>query len=339
MKWLTNTLIILAGLALLAPGALAARDSDRVTKTFPAVKLVRLESSMGSCIVKAGSADQVTVSLDYEFSGSGYYEPEMELDGDELVLGERVRCRHCEVSAEWTITVPAETEVRFETASGDLDASGITNRIVVNIASGDVTLDNCSGQIDVETASGNLEIHGTTGELSASTASGSVDLQSCSGEINVSTASGSIRAADLRGNLDISTASGTVRANDLSGTVELSTASGDVRATGIKVEGPSSFSSASGDATVTLASSPTSDIQVSSASGDAVLRYNGNQIQGHFELTALADDGDISAPFKFDTEREFRRHGQEYVRKAFAVGTGGPEVTISTGSGEAALEK
>ena len=144
---------------------------------------------------------------------------------------------------------------------------------------------------------------------------------------------------DMSGNLAVSTASGSIRADNLAGTIELSTASGDVRATNIRVEGSSTFNSASGDAEVTLASSPASDLEVSSASGDAVLRYNGNPVQGHFEFMALADHGDINAPFEFDIERGFRRHGEDWVRKAFTLGTGGPEITIKTGSGEATLEK
>jgi len=341
MKFLTSSLVISGCSLFFAAATMAAIDEDHITKTFPAKRLVRLETSMGSCVIKVGTKDQVTVDLEYsiEFSGGGSYRPEMEDDGDELVLGETMKCRHCRGSVVWTITIPEKTEVRFETASGSLDVTGTSSRIEASIASGSVTLIDCKGPIDVKTASGDLKIRDFTGELSASTASGSIDVRACDGGIHVNTASGDIRALDMSGELAISTASGTIRADNLKGSVELSTASGDVRASGIRVDGKSTFNSASGDAIITLAASPASDIEVGSASGDAVLQYNGNPIQGHFELIALADDGDISAPFKFDEEREFRRHGQSYVGKSFTLGTGGPEVTIRTGSGEATLEK
>jgi len=341
MRYFASSLSILGCFLLLAVTAMAEREVDHITKTFPAKRLVRLETSMGSCVVKVGVKDQITVDLDYtvEFSGGGYYQPEMEDDGDELILGETMKCRHCRGSVVWTITIPEKTEVRFETASGSLDVTGTSSRIEARIASGGVTLIDCKGPMDVETASGALKIRDFTGDLSAGTASGEIDIRACTGQIQVNTASGDIKALDMSGDLSISTASGTIRADNLRGNIVLSTASGDVRATGIKVEGKSTFNSASGNAVISLASSPTSNIEVGSASGDAVLRYRGNPVQGHFEFTALADHGDINAPFEFDIERGFRRHGEDWVRKAFTLGTGGPEITIKTGSGEATLEK
>lgn len=341
MKILTSYWVIGVVFLLISGSALAARDEDHLTRTFPAKRLVRLETSMGTCVIKTGTTNEIKVDLDYsvEFSGGGYYQPEMEEEGDELVLGERMKCRHCRGEVTWTLTVPERTEVRFETASGDLEATGTASRIVAGIASGSVSLTDCKGPIHVKTASGRFDIRNYSGELSASTASGDIDIRACEGDIEVSTASGDIKAADLSGDLALTTASGSVRADNLKGKMKLSTASGNVRASGISVEGISSFSSASGDAVVSLASSPASDIEVGSASGDAVLRFNGNPIRGHIEFIALADEGDISAPFKFDDEREFRRHGQYYIGKSATVGTEGPEITIRTGSGEAALEK
>ena len=339
MKVFAGCSLAAAFLCLTATTVTAARDADHVSKSFPATKLVRLDTDMGSCEIKVGAADSIRVDLEYEIEGKGYYEPDMEFDGDELILSDEVSCRNCSISATWTITIPAKTEVHFETASGSLDVSGTSSRVDANIASGDVSLTDCQGPIEVKTASGNIEISRFTGALFASTASGSVEIRDSKGEFDLRSASGDVKAMAVDGRVEISVASGDIRAGALSGEISLSTASGNLRATDIRIEKASSFNSASGDATVSLAASPASDLSVKSASGDAHLLFNGNPVQGHFEFTALADDGNISAPFKFDSEREFRRHGQDYIRKSFTLGTGGPEITIGTGSGEAALEK
>ncbi|UCD18234.1 MAG: hypothetical protein JSV44_04800, partial [Candidatus Zixiibacteriota bacterium] len=101
----------------------------------------------------------------------------------------------------------------------------------------------------------------------------------------------------------------------------------------------SNFSSASGAAMVELAEGPEDNLNVGSASGKALLDYNGNPVTGYFELTAKVRSGSISAPFDFDDEREFRKNGQRYVKKTFTRGSDSPEIMVGTASGRAILKK
>lgn len=176
--------------------------------------------------------------------------------------------------------------------------------------------------IDIEfsTASGQLIIRGLHGQFEASTASGDIEVSGCGGEFNFSTASGNIEVRDCTGEFD------------------LSTASGEIMASSVTLEEPGSFSTASGNAEVHPASTPAFDLEVSSASGSAIVDYEGNPVKGTFEFTAKRHNGDIDCPYAFDHEEEFTRYGDEYVVKTFTKGTDRPRIRITTASGEAILK-
>ncbi|UCD64254.1 MAG: hypothetical protein JSW34_02115, partial [Candidatus Zixiibacteriota bacterium] len=82
---------------------------------------------------------------------------------------------------------------------------------------------------------------------------------------------------------------------------------------------------------------PEHDLKVSTASGRAILDYNGNTLTGRFELIAKERSGDIDAPFDFDNVETFRKWGDKYVSKTFTRGSDTPEILVATASGRATL--
>jgi DUF4097 and DUF4098 domain-containing protein YvlB len=175
-------------------------------------------------------------------------------------------------------------------------------------------------EIEFSTASGRLIIRDLHGQFEASTASGDIEVSGCGGEFNFSTASGNIDVRDCTGEFD------------------LSTASGEIMASSVTLEEPGSFSTASGTAEVHPAKTPEFDLEVSSASGSAIVDYGGNPVKGTFEFTAKRHNGNIDSPYAFDHEEEFTRYGDEYVLKTFTKGTDRPRIKITTASGEAILK-
>jgi len=117
------------------------------------------------------------------------------------------------------------------------------------------------------------------------------------------------------------------------------TASGEVVAADNELSGSSVFSSASGDVEVSLSKSQLHDLKLSTASGDVVLKYNGNQMLGTFEFTAKVDQGKIISPVKFDKEVVITRNGDEYDVKSFTLGNATPSIVLKTASGTAKLVK
>jgi DUF4097 and DUF4098 domain-containing protein YvlB len=309
----------LAAVLLLTVSALAGRKETEI-RTYEAKELVEVNTVSGNLVVKVGESDKIIVELEYSVRPRDNYEPRFRERDNAIELSERFH-GSSNGSSYWTVTVPKETRIEFSTASGDLVVDGL------------------SGDIDAEIASGNIDIYNCSGDFDLRTASGSIDFDSCGGAFDLSTASGRIRISRCSGVFDLSVASGGIRALDCRGEFDLSTASGSVRASDVVIEGRSSFSSASGSAYVTLAESTEFDLSVSSASGKAILDFGGNPVKGYFEFLAREDRGRIEAPYDFDGEDYFRRHGNEYVRKTFAVGGDTPEIRIETASGTAALRK
>ncbi len=309
----------LAAVLVLSASVQAGRRHSE-TRTYEARELVEVNTVSGNLEVKVGDDDKIIVELEHSVRPADNFEPRFRERSGAIELSERFH-GSSNGSSYWTVTVPRNTRIEFSTASGNL------------------TVDGLSGDIDAELASGNIDVFDCSGSFDLSTASGSIDFDSCGGFFDVSTASGSIRVTRCNGEFELSVASGNVRAQDCRGEFDLSTASGNVRASDVFIEGRSSFSSASGSAYVTLGESAEHDLTVSSASGKAILDFAGNPIKGYFEFLARKDNGRIKSPLDFDEEDQFRRHGQKYVRKSFAVGGETPEIRIETASGTAALKE
>lgn len=279
---------------------LFATESQEITKIFDRKESIDMRFVSGDCHVKKGSDEKIHVQLVYRIDPPDAFEPVFQEKGDELVLKERFH-GSSSGSSTWTLTVPDGIEIQFKSASGNFEIADLKCEIKVSTASGEISIENSDGEFDVSTASGDVSIDNSKGEF------------------------------------DISTASGEINVNSGSGEYSLSTASGDIDGKEIMVKEESSFSAASGDVYVELAQSSAYDLKLSSASGDAILNFIGNPIQGYFELTAKVRSGRIKSPFKFEKEEEFYRNDQLYMRKSFTRGKDTPKIFIRTASGRAEL--
>lgn len=335
--------MIAAVLALAVCSMAVSAVAEEVQKSFDGIKKVELSSVSGDCIVKTHRSDEVIVELYYNVTPEGSFDYEMKESGKTLVIKEKWgrggRHRNMSGDVSWTLIVPADTEIEFNTASGDITVSGLTKRVEASTASGDIEISDVSAHIDMSTASGNANLNNIDGDIEISTASGDIDIEDSKGDIELSTASGDIDAKGVSGDIDLGAASGDIKISDSRGTFDVGCASGDIDATGVTIEGESDFSVASGSIEVVLAETCDYDLEISSASGDVVLDYNGNEVKGFFEFTARKRRGRIVCPFDFDEEEEFEENGDTYVRKSFSRKGDTPRVELSTASGRAELKK
>jgi hypothetical protein len=309
---------------LLVVFSVSLASGQKISKSFQNVKSIKIKTVSGDCIIQKGSSTEVKVIVTHTYA-ENVLEPEIEQRGSRLYLAEKFSSRSWGSShrgnSQWRVTVPDDILIDFSTASGDFEAADLKT------------------EIGASTASGNITLKKVSGDVRASTASGEIEWTNVSGYSKASTASGSIRADGVKGEFSMSTASGTIRAKDLSGEMKLSTASGNVDASEVTITASSSFSAASGDVEIALAKTPEHDLKVTSASGDAVLDFSGNEIKGFIEMAARADRGRIRAPFKFDKEETVWRHDQEYMLKTVQKGSGGPMIEVRTASGTAEIKQ
>ncbi len=299
--------------------ALPVLSQEKVSKTFPAKKLVEISTASGDCIIKKGAAGKITVDVEIKVRPADAFTPEMEERSDRIKLSEDWS-GNASGSVLWTVTVPPETEIEIESASGDISVSGLTKEVEISTASGDVTIEMCKGDFEISTASGDIE------------------MEKVEGDFDVSVASGDINVSDIQGVVEFSTASGDIDIKVAKGSFDLSCASGDIEADKVEIKENSDFKAASGDIMVKLSSPSQHDLSLSTASGNITLDYNGNPLKGRFEFEASRHGGHIKAPVAFDEEESFTRHGRDYVRKIIRRSGDKPLISLESASGSLILK-
>lgn len=251
-------------------------------------------------------------------------------------------------------TFDKKSRINISTVSGDcIVTKGTSDKIEVTVENSYRPEDNFEAEFDESGRTLHLVEHiygDTRGEakwtilapnetdIEFSTASGQLVIGGLGGRFEASTASGDIEINDCRGEFHFSTASGNIDVRDCTGAFDLSTASGEIMASNVILDEPGSFSTASGTAEVHPAKTPEYNLEVSSASGSAIVDYGGNPVKGTFEFTAKKRHGEIDSPYAFDDEEEFTRYGDRYITKTFTKDTDRPRIMISTASGEAILK-
>jgi hypothetical protein len=182
----------------------------------------------------------------------------------------------------------------------------------VRTVSGDMRIDDVDGGLALQTTSGSVSLHDVAGPLTAESVSGDISLDS-----------GNVTGASVR------TISGDIQLHGVSRDVVAQTVSGDVQ---IDAAGPSglTLSSTSGDIEYRGPLAPEDASRANSISGDVTMQLP----QGSaFGLDVSTVSGDISNEFDISdaTQASNQLKGQ--------VGSDGPQLTISTTSGDVALER
>ena len=296
-------------------------QAQEVNKSFSGIKKIRLNTSGGDCILVKGSSDAVKVSLKYTYSKAKFM-PVMEQAGSTLILKEEFERGSVSGESKWTLTIPQNMELDFNTGSGSLKAEGLALELKSNSGSGNVALKNTDGEFRLNSGSGNVLLAAIKGEVSANSGSGNIEVEGADGEVNANVGSGNIKIYNAKGMFSANSGSGHVKADKL------------------VLTDKSSFNSGSGDVKVALAASPTHSLSVNSGSGDAVLDFAGNKMEGTVVMTANKKNGEIRAPFSFDKTEEIDDDGDQVrIRKTAKLSDKDIQIKIGTGSGKAVVEK
>jgi hypothetical protein len=319
MKLKNTPINLMVLVASLMP--LTVLGQKEVTKTFSGIKKIKMGTASGSCVIK--KSDNATVKLELKYTyDDDEYTPSIVQEGDVLVVKEKFHSNSSNGSADWKLTVPDNLSIQFSTGSGDVEASGLVM------------------DLNATTGSGDFVFTGTSGEIECTTGSGSIELENVGGTIKATSGSGGFRVKNAKGNLNLTTGSGNHRIAESTAELHVTTGSGSINCTGITLEGSSAFTTGSGQAEVQLAASPKHNLSVSSGSGDAIVNFNGNEINGEIVMKASKKHGNIEAPFEFDKTEEISHSGNDVtIQKTAIKGSGKPRISISTGSGDAVLKK
>jgi len=297
-----KTLFLALMLSLLLVNGFAG-DKKEINKTFKAKGTVEMEMVSGDCTVITGKSGEIKITVVHDYDDDEF-EAIFKEQGDTLLLKEDFkksthRWGSKRFGSKWTVVVPANTSLDFESASGDLDVSGLQKDLEARTASGDIKLANVKGDLKLKTASGDIKIRDGEGDFSAKTASGDIKFDNAKGSF------------------------------------EAKTASGDMDAKNVVFTGDSQFGSASGEINVEVAESPVFNLELATVSGDVVLDYNGNAIKGHFEFKGKVKN--MSSPIPFDNAGEDHRWSP-FGTRYFSKGNS-PTIRLKSVSGDLELKK
>ena len=167
-------------------------------------------------------------------------------------------------------------------------------------------------RLKVSTGNGEVTVKQVGGDVQASTGNGAVHIDGTEGTVKASTGNGDVDVRNARSAVKVSTGNGRVNVSTSDGPVEVHTGNGsiDVQMTQLKARDDMSFSTGSGSVRVKLPAG-----------------YNG-------ELDASTGSGQI------DSEFELKIQGRMDPRRVRAtIGTGGPRLKMSSGSGRLEILK
>lgn len=211
------------------------------------------------------------------------------------------------VTVSYRVTVPPNTDVQVESESGATTVHGVSGPVAIRTQSGAIELSGLGGTANVTSGSGSIAVDGIAGALAVTTSSSAFTGQSLQGDVRLRTASGAVNASLTgSGNVDVETGSGAIRLNGLRGGLNVSTQSGSVTVQGAPSR-PWRTSTGSGRVVMTV-------------DGDAGYAVEASSRSGSVTVSGVTVDGTVSKR-----------------RVAGTIGSGGPLIAITSGSGSIRL--
>jgi DUF4097 and DUF4098 domain-containing protein YvlB len=301
------------------PAYAAEGNFDRTLQVNGPVNL-QIETGSGSINVRTGSSSEVRVtghirSGDWMGSAEDRVK-KLESNPPIQQSGNDIRIGHIDdpdlrrnISISYDVVVPAGTELRSTTGSGNQEISGI------------------SGSLEASTGSGSLKISRIGSSVHAHSGSGNIDVDGAGGSVWVRAGSGTIHAIGVAGSFDGETGSGHLTLEQTSpGSVRAETGSGGLDLHNVH----GSLQAQAGSGNIKAEGEATGGWMVHTGSGSVQLHLPQN---ASFDLEAHTGSGSINLSHPVTVQGSI---GKKEVRGK--VGGGGVPVEVQTGSGDIEIE-
>jgi DUF4097 and DUF4098 domain-containing protein YvlB len=314
----TASLLAAALLAGCGPEASAVGTVDRTFTVSGPVRL-ELENGSGDSRVTVGAPGEVRVHAEFRVHAWSWDDPDRTLKN--LIAnppfsqeGSLIRIGHSGwdmnmVSADYSVTVPPDTQMKSIAGSGNLDVNGIAGPANFIAGSGNISATAIANDTHAVVGSGNATFTDTQGRVDVTSGSGNLVVRGAKDEVRARAGSGEIRIEQPAGNVVAETGSGSIELRGATADVRLHTGSGEINVEGNPT--PSSFW----------------DIRASS--GDVELHVPSS---ASFRFFARSSSGDINVTGPSVTEQSQGRHDFQA-----RIGDGKARVEIETSSGTISL--
>jgi hypothetical protein len=200
----------IVGLMLTPAFALAAEATFDRTLNVSGSVTVDVSTGSGYVHISPGSDNQVHIVGHVKAGHGGWFQngspeervrqvadhPPIEQSGSSIRIGKQQGNWLQNISIDYDITMPRNTQLDASSGSGDLRISNISGGVKANTGSGDIEASGIGGFVALETGSGT--IHGdltNAHDVKAQTGSGDIQLRNVQGMLKAGTGSGSIDVA------------------------------------------------------------------------------------------------------------------------------------------------
>jgi DUF4097 and DUF4098 domain-containing protein YvlB len=301
--WLAAAVLAVAALAGCVTHSAATGSFER---TFTVNGPVRLELSNGSgdARVTAGPPGEVRIHAEFRVNPWPWENAQQRLqelesnppiaqEGNLIRIGGPV-LQTGNLSVDYTISVPPDTQLHGTTGSGGIDVKGIAGPANFVTGSGKISAADLAGDAQALAGSGDIHLSNIAGQVQVTVGSGNIDLNAVHGEIRAQAGSGEMQIEQPKDTVIATTGSGSIRVTGASPDLRLRTASGNITIDGNP--GASNywdFHSASGSVTLKVPAASSFRLYARSSSGeiDAAIPIVMEGTAGKHELRARIGDG------------------------------------------------
>jgi DUF4097 and DUF4098 domain-containing protein YvlB len=297
------TLLAAAFLVGCGPEASAVGTADRTFTVSGPVRL-ELENGSGDSRVTVGAPGEVRVHAEFRVHAWPWDDPDRTLKN--LVANppfsqedSLIRIGHSGwdmnmVSADYSVTVPPDTQMKGMAGSGNLDVNGIAGPANFIVGSGNISATAIANDTHAVVGSGNVTLTDTQGRVDVTSGSGNLVVRGARDEVRARAGSGDIRIEQPAGNVVAEAGSGDIELRGATADVRLHTGSGEINVEGNPA--PSSFwdiRASSGDVELHVPSSASFRFYARSSSGDinVTAPSASEQSQGKHDFQARIGDG------------------------------------------------
>ncbi len=204
------TLLAAAYLAGCGPEASAVGTADRTFTVSGPVRL-ELENGSGDSRVTVGAPGEVRVHAEFRVHAWPWDDPDRTLKN--LVANppfsqedSLIRIGHSGwdmnmVSADYSVTVPPDTQMKSMAGSGNLDVNGIAGPANFTVGSGNISATAIANDTHAVVGSGNVTLTDTKGRVDVTSGSGDLVVRGAKDEVRARAGSGDIRIEQPAGNV------------------------------------------------------------------------------------------------------------------------------------------
>lgn len=296
---------IIAVSIILSIAMLGSAFAEKISRVFPQKAELEVECVLGSCEFRKSPDNRIHVTVEHNYDAD-YFTPVFEEEDDKLTIEEDLHENGHDFDnqhSNWLIQVPDGMEIEFNTATGKLSIEDISAEFEGSCATGSITIIHAKGEFNVNSGTGNIEV------------------EDCEGEFELNSGTGDVLINNSKGEFDANSGTGDVEAKDL------------------KIVDTGDFNSGTGDVELAGFSGEKFELELNSGTGDAELDMTGKKVAGYYTMSTMKYGAEIESDFKFDSVEDYNNGGEDRVRKSFTLGKSDNIIKISSGTGNAILQK